>query len=226
MKLLLLASLFVAGGAPAPRSPARLPYTVTATTATAFAQVQARTIPTRMAADKQGFTRSGNTFGLRLTNGRRVQLRSKLRATYEEEAAELSYLGKLPRLHKYVLHLLYYEGAAILLVDQTTGSIDTLKGPPMLSPQAGLVAATFQGYPYEGAPNGVEVFQVATSRLHRTFTIAQDRWLPYELVWVDEHSFILKCLPIAVAEAIESGKLPKKTRQNSQQFTYLRVTIR
>lgn len=226
MKSLLFASLLLPGVAYAQRSPARLPYTITASTAAAFAQVQTHATPTIVATDKQGFTRSGNTFGLRLTSGRHVQLRSKPLPKYEERTAELSYLGKLPRLHKYVLHLLYYEGAAILLVDQTTGRIDTLKGPPLLSPQAGFVAATFQGYPYEGAPNGVEVFHVAASRLHHTFTLSQEKWLPYELAWVDERSFLLKCLPIAVEEAIESGKLPKKTRQNSQQFTYLRITMR
>ena len=124
--------------------------------------------------------------------------------------------GKLAHLHKYLLRVLYYEGSAYLLVDETTGAIDTLQGPPIPSPKRGFVAALFQGHPFEGAPNGVEVFQASAPRLRRKVTIAQGKWVPYELAWVDEHSLLIKCLPLAVEEAIDSGILPEKTRQNNQ----------
>ncbi|MBF9239450.1 hypothetical protein I2I05_18805 [Hymenobacter sp. BT683] len=216
----------MAGGTYAQQAPAPRPYRITTTTAALFAQAQARPAPASIVSDKQGFTRSGETFTLRLTKGRRLRLVSKPTAAFEEESAELTYVGKLAHLPKYVLHVLYYEGSAYLLVDETTGVIDTLQGPPVPSPKRGAVAALYQGYPFEGALNGVEVFQVAAPHLRRKFSIAQGKWVPYELAWVDERNFLIKCLPVAVEEAIDRGKLPEKTRQNSQKFTYLRVTMR
>lgn len=218
--------VLLAGATHAQQAPVHHPYCITTATAALFAQAQGLPVPSGIVSDKQGFTRSGETFALRLTTGRRLRLVSKPSATFEEETAELSYMGKLAHLHKYVLHVLYYEGSAYLLVDETTGVIDTLQGPPMPSPKRGVMAALYQGYPFEGAPNGVEVFQVAAPRMRRKFTIAQGKWVPYKLAWVDEHSFLIKCLPVAVEEAIDNGKLPEETRQNSQKFTYLRVTMR
>ena len=226
MKLLVLTCLLAAGTAHAQRTVARQPYTVVPTTAAAFAQLARQPATGGLVTNKQGFTRSGDTFVLRLATGRSKRLLSKPGRTHEGDVAELSYLGKLPRLHKYVLQVLFYEEARILLVDQQTAAVDSLQDIPLLSPEAGFAAATFQGYPYEGALNGVEVFQVATPRLRRRFTLAQAHWLPYGLAWVDERSFIVKCLPLATQEAVESGKLAKKVLQNSARFSYLRVTIR
>lgn len=226
MKLLLLASLLLAGAAHAQHAPARQPYTVVATTAAAFAQLPHQPANGRIVTDKQGFSRSGDTFVLRLTTGRSKRLLSKPGRTHEGDIAELSYLGKLPSLHKYVLHLLLWEDSRILLVDQRTGAIDSLQGIPILSPKASFVAATYQGYPYDGAYNGVEVFQVAASHLPRKFKIAQEKWIPHGLAWVDERSFIVKCLPLAEEEFAESSKLSKKALQNSLKFSYLRVTMR
>lgn len=222
----LLFILLLAGMAHAQCPPTRQPYTVAITTAAAFAQPPRLPANSGLITDKQGFTRSGDAFLLQLTNGHRKRLLRKPGRTHEEDVAELSYLGILPCLHKYVLHVLFWEASRILLVDQQTGAIDSLQAVPTLSPKVGFVATTFQGYPYKGAPNGVEVFQVATSHVRRKFTIAQEQWLPYGLAWVDEHSFIVKCLPLAVQELVESGKLSKKVLQNSPRFFYLRVTMR
>lgn len=226
MKRLLLAMLLLPGEAYAQRTPARLPYTVANTTAAAFARLPHAPTSSRLVADKQGLTRSGNTFVLRLATGRTKRLLSKPSRTYEMDVAELSYLGKLPSLHKYVLHVQLWESSRILLVDQQTGAIDSLQSVPSMSPKLGFAAAIFQGYPYEGADNGVEVFQVAAPRLRRKFTIAQEQWLPYDVAWVDERSFIVKCLPVAVQELVESGKLSKKALQSNSKFFYLRVTMR
>jgi hypothetical protein len=99
---------------------------------------------------------------------------SKPRQQFDELAAEVSYVGKFPGLHKYVLQLGYYESTVFLLADLATGTVNTLQGRPAPSPKRGLVATLYQRYPFEAAPKGIEVFEVAAGHLRRRFAIAQE----------------------------------------------------
>lgn len=224
--LLLLLALYspaLALSPPAARPPAK-PYTVTnARQADFLAARQAHPAPA-LSPDKTGFQQKGTTLSLRLTNGRQVVFQSKPIATFEENGEEITYAGKLPQLHKYVLHASYYESAAYFLVDQTTGRVDTLRDMPIPNPGHTRLAATFQGYPYEGVPNGLDIYTIQNGRLRREFNIEQLKWLPYDLAWTSDNALILQCLPLAEADKITSPAT--QTRVLAAKAFYLRVSHR
>ncbi|MBF9237371.1 hypothetical protein I2I05_08165 [Hymenobacter sp. BT683] len=162
---------------------------------------------------------------LKLANNTTKVLTSKPSA-FEEETNELSYVGKIDALHKYVLHAGHYEGATYLLVDRKTGKLDTLQGAPVGSPALKRLAALYQGYPYEGAPNGVEVYRNLGGKLQKSFTIAQLKWLPEGIAWVSDDLFLLKILPMS--EVAKNEKLNRPltaAERKKQQYAYLRVTL-
>ncbi|MFD2717254.1 hypothetical protein ACFST9_00905 [Hymenobacter monticola] len=132
-------------------------YTISTATKTAFSQAQQANHKRLTILDKTGFTQRGNRITLKTGNSKTVQLLSKPVAQYEEEGAELSYQGKLTYLRKYVLQVVYYESSACLLIDQTSGRIDTLQNIPTPSPTVRRVAAV----PVRGCSEW-------SSRLHRT----------------------------------------------------------
>jgi hypothetical protein len=210
---------------PPPRQPLR-PYTITTSTKDAFAKLPQNPTRDRIINDKRGLTRVGNRFTLQLTNGHQVKLVSKPGPQFEEDKAELSYQGKLPYLHKYVLQVGQWESSVWLLVDQHTGAIDTLQSYPNSSPGLQRLAVMFQNYPMEYGLNGVDIYTVQSGRVHRQFRFEQGKWVPYGLAWLDDRSFILKCLPIAEEEKINSNADKQRVIKRDTQFFYLQVTCK
>jgi len=217
--LLALCNPALAFGQP----PAKL-YTVTnARKADFLAAQQAHPAPA-ISPDKTGFQQKGTALSLRLTTGQQVVFKSKPVLTFEEDGEELTYAGKLPTLKKYVLHASYYESSAYFLVDQTTGRVDTLRDAPIPNPGNTRLAATFHGYPYEGVPNGVDIYTIHNGRLRKELKIEQQKWLPYNLAWTSDNAFILQCLPIAEADKINNQT--ELNRALAAKAFYLRVSRR
>jgi hypothetical protein len=210
---------------PPPGQPLR-PYTITTSTKAAYAKLPQNPIRDRVINDKHGLTRVGNRFTLQLTNGHQVKLVSKPGRQFEVDMAELSYQGKLPHLHKYLLQVAQWESAICLLVDQRTGTIDTLQSYPNSSPRLQRLAVMFRNYPMEYGLNGVDIYTVQAGRVHRQFRIEQGKWIPYGLAWLDDRSFILKCLPIAAEEKINSIADKQRITKRDIPFFYLQVTCK
>jgi hypothetical protein len=207
------------------RQPLR-PYTITTSTKAAFAKLPQNPIRDRIINDKRGLARDGNQFTLHLTNGHQVKLVSKPGPPFEEDKAELSYQGKLPYLHKYLLQVGQWESSICLLIDERTGTIDTLQSYPSSSLGLQRLAVMFQEYPMEYGLNGVDIYTVQSGRVHRQFRFKQGKWVPYGLAWLNDRSFILKCLPIAVEEKINSTADKQRIIKHDTQFFYLQVTCK
>ncbi|MGI4875702.1 MAG: hypothetical protein ACRYFX_31485 [Janthinobacterium lividum] len=200
-------------------------YAVTPARMADFARFKVLNSKEVVSTDKKGFTKAGDKIYLRLDDGRKIKLINKPVAKFEEKGEEITYIGKLTYSRKYVLNVLYYEAGATLLIDQATGHIDKVQDIPLPSPGVKKLAALFQGYPYEGATNGVDVYTITAGKLQKIFTFESEKWIVNEMAWVNDNSFIMKCLSFADAEKIEAsggvGKLP----ENSKKFFYQRVTI-
>ena len=161
---------------------------------------------------------------LKLANGGTKDLVSKS-DEFEEEQTFLTYEGKISAIHKYVLHVNYYEGNEYILVDRKTGRTDTLAGPPVGSPSLIRLAAVFQRWPYE-TYGGIQVCSTIGGKLERTFTLNREGWVPQDLAWVSDQELIVQGLSIAEVEKTEKLNrqlTPAEFRR--QNYTYLRVTI-
>ena len=164
---------------------------------------------------------------LRLANNTTKTLTSKpSESGFEVETDELTYVGKISAMQKYVLHAQQYEFGAYLLVDRKTGKTDTLGGFPIGSPSLQRLAALSLGYPYEDQSNDVEVYNAPAGNVKKAFLISSKKWLPYDLAWVNDDEFIVKTLTIAEAEKAEKlNRALTPAEEKKQKFTYLRVTI-
>jgi len=223
--LLLLAGLTAlwgvaaALGKPAPRRP----YTITAATKAEFDRLKKTPETDLVNPDRQGLTRKGDWFFLRLAGGRQRKLLSKPGSKFEGDIAEITYLGKLPYLQKYLLQVMQWESSIFLLVDQTNGRIDTLQGVPEPSPTVQRLAVTYE---YLTDVGGVEVYTVGQGRLKKAFRMEQEKWWSYGLAWVDDRTFILKCLPIAEANRANSTAELNRLLKTTKKYFYLRITSR
>lgn len=208
-----------------PSHPLR-PYTVITSTKAAFAKLPSNPARDQIVEDTRGLTRKGTRFTLQLTTGKQLQLVSKPGPQFEVDMAELSYLGKLPYLHKYCVQVSQWESSIFLLIDQRTGAIDTLQGYPNSSPTLQRLAVAFQTYPMGDGLNGVDVYTVQQSRVQRLFQLEQAKWIPYGLRWRDNRTFILKCLPVAVEAKLNSTADRQRVLKRDTQFFYLQVSCK
>lgn len=155
-----------------------------------------------------------------------VIFKDTLSETDETDIREYQYFGQFDNIGFYIVAGRFWEHFEFYLVDKQTGRQTTIWNAPTISPNDKFIANLSMDYGLEGVPNGIQVWSIERNKenqvepisIYKHLEIDQLIWIPEELVWVTDNSFILKV--VSVENFMESGGQPKV-----DDFYYLKMKI-
>lgn len=100
------------------------------------------------------------------------------------------YWGALPKAHQWVVTLSFYEGRAVLLVDQRTGRRTNLWGRPAVSPDGRYLLSVNNDYAYD--PNGLQLFRLSGAGPRLLGERILTYWAPVQARWSGPRTLLLE----------------------------------
>lgn len=126
-------------------------------------------------------SRTGDTLVISLANG---ASRTFVDHGTEADAVRYTYDGRLAGIGYHAVQVHYYEGGAHLLIDDATGEVTRVPGPPVVSPDGDRIAIASYGGVAGYAPDLLQVRRVAPG-LPVEWELHPDDWGAEAPRWVD-----------------------------------------
>ena len=141
----------------------------------------------------------------------------------EDESSHITfdYIGHFKETNTSVIHVQFYEGSEIYLVNQTNKQLDTIWNIPKLSQDLNYYFNLSEEYGMEGVPNGFQIWKIKPDgTLLKHSELDQLVWVPKEFAWLDSQTVILKV--ISVDKYVQENQI----NENSTDLYYIKVRLK
>ena len=96
-----------------------------------------------------------------------------------------TYQGEVDGIPYYLLHVQYYEGDQILLVNNFNGSDYYVNAPPVISPDHNFLATASFDLEAGYNPNELNIWRVGSDSIRMVYSIEPGDWGPTDLIWLN-----------------------------------------
>lgn len=166
---------------------------------------------TNLQRDSQWVKRSGDTLFF-VTDNSIVTLTNV--NSDDDSYSQYDYWGRISGINQYLSSGSFYEWYNYFLISSKTGDTTILWGAPEVSPDSKKIISVNADIEAGFTNNGIQIFDMADSRVIHAGEKEIDAWGPEEVRWINNHQAILKIMFLNAG----SGK--------PYRYGYLRLTIK
>lgn len=99
-----------------------------------------------------------------------------------------TFQGRLDGLDYYILHIQYYEGDQILLLNSSSGYDYYINAEPVTSPDLKFIATASFDLDAGYNPNELKIWRIEKDSLKLEFSLKPDEWGPSDIIWLNNNT--------------------------------------